>query len=83
MWLSSRPGSILRILYLTYSSVAVVRDGNWLEHRGDKDFSWHLGLIGTCGHDHVYHHSLCVQVRTRSKSIESSFNRVSVNLDSM
>ena len=44
---------------LTYSSVAVDHDGNWLEHRGDKDFVWHLGLIGTRGHDCVYHRSLC------------------------
>ena len=68
VWLASRPGSVLYSrsrLYLTYSSVAVDRDGNWLEHRGDKDFAWHLGLIGTswcvafiivacvsrCGHD--------------------------------
>ena len=66
-----------------HSSVAVDRDGNSSEHRGDKDFAWHLGLIGMCGRDRVYHRSLCVQVRTRSKSIESSFNRVTVNLNSM
>ena len=75
------PDSVLYSrLYLAYSSVAVDRDGNWLEHRGDKG---RLGLIGTHGCDCVYHRSLCVQVRTRSKSIESSFNRVAVNLDSM
>ena len=33
--------------------------------------------------DRVYHRSLCVQVQTRSKLIESSYNRVAVNLDSM
>ena len=38
-----------------------------------------LVLIGTPGHDL---HRLCVQVRTRSKSIEFSFNRIAVNLDS-
>ena len=26
----------------TYSSVAVDRDGSRLEHRGNKDFPWHL-----------------------------------------
>ena len=29
-------------LYLKYSSVAVDRDGNWLER---KDLAWYLGLI--------------------------------------
>ena len=38
---------------MTYSSVAVDRDGNWLEYRGDKDFTWYLGLIGMHGHDHL------------------------------
>ena len=40
----------------------------------------HNGLIGTTGRDL---HRLCVQVRTRSKSIESSFNRIAVNFNSM
>ena len=31
----------------TYSSVAVDRDGSKLEHRGDKDFPWHLGCRPT------------------------------------
>ena len=69
--------------YLTYSSVGVDRDGNWLEYRGDKEFTWYLGLIGMHGHEHVYHRSLCVQVRIQSMSIESTFNHVAGNLDSM
>ena len=31
----------------TYSSVAVDGNGSRLEHRGDKDFPWHLGYRPT------------------------------------
>ena len=43
MWLASLPGSVLYSrLYLMYSSVAVDRDGNWLER---KDLARHHALI--------------------------------------
>ena len=59
VWLASQPGSILYSrLYLTYSSVAVDRDGNWLEH---KDLAWHLGLIRRYAWvQSCYYRRLCV-----------------------
>ena len=57
-------------------------DGSCLSasHGVECDTPPHLGLIGTTGRDLC---RLCVQVRTQSKSIESSFSCIAVNLESM